>query len=315
MSRSAAPYDGLVTVSLSTDSLRFLLSIGAEPPDALIVIDDGTDADEPVSLGSWPAVVAGPRDWCDVDWSADVERTVAAAPLASTSLALLLRLRGDVEAALTTESAVYSTLQGGPEFAAWRANRGHRTRAETDGGERPVLAERFDDVLTITLNRPSVHNAYNRQIRDELTAALGVALADPDVRVVLRGNGPSFSSGGDLTEFGTAPDTATSHITRLTRSAGRMIHLLRDRIDVHLHGACMGAGIELSAFAGYVTATPDARIALPEVPLGLIPGAGGTASLPPRIGPKRTAHLALAAKPIDAATALEWGLIDAIEPR
>jgi Enoyl-CoA hydratase/isomerase len=287
------------------------LNTGSEPPAPFVIVEDDG---EPLRLGSWAAVVAGPGAWCDVDWSAEVEATVAAAPIASTALAMLLRLRVDIDSALMAESAVYSTLQGGPEFAAWKAGR-RLPRTPTTGQEGAIMVDRFDEVITITLNRPQVHNAYNRQMRDELTEALAAALCDPDVRVVLQGAGPSFSSGGDLTEFGTSPDTATGHITRLTRSAGRLIHRLRDRIDVHLHGACMGAGIELSAFAGHVTATADARIALPEVPFGLIPGAGGTASLPPRIGAKRTAQLALTATPIDAATALDWGLIDAITER
>jgi enoyl-CoA hydratase/carnithine racemase len=88
-------------------------------------------------------------------------------------------------------------------------------------------------------------------------------------------------------------------------------------MEAHLHGACMGAGIELAAFARRVVAAADAAIGLPEVTLGLIPGAGGTISLPRRIGRHRTALLALSGKNVDAATALEWGLVDevrAVEP-
>ncbi|HYT40119.1 MAG TPA: enoyl-CoA hydratase/isomerase family protein, partial [Acidimicrobiia bacterium] len=81
-----------------------------------------------------------------------------------------------------------------------------------------------------------------------------------------------------------------------------------------LHGACIGAGIEMAAFAGRVIAHIDAVISLPEVGLGLIPGAGGTVSLPRRIGRHRTAELALGGGPIDAPTAQKWGLVDAIDP-
>ena len=93
-----------------------------------------------------------------------------------------------------------------------------------------------------------------------------------------------------------------------------VISALADRVVVHLHGACIGSGIELPAFARRVFARPDTSIALPEVGFGLIPGAGGTISLPRRIGRHRTAQLALTATPIDVATALEWGLVDGIEP-
>jgi enoyl-CoA hydratase/carnithine racemase len=207
------------------------------------------------------------------------------------------------------ESATYSALQGGPELAAWRASRPVRVRApETD----VVRCDRDGSVLTITLDRPERHNAYSREMRDGLVAALRLALADPTLQVVLTGAGPSFSSGGDLDEFGTFPDPATAHRIRLTRSAAKLMARLGDRVEAHVHGACLGAGVELAAFAGRVVARPDARFGLPEVPLGLIPGAGGTASLPPRIGRQRTVLLALTAQPIDAETALRWGLVDEV---
>jgi enoyl-CoA hydratase/carnithine racemase len=131
--------------------------------------------------------------------------------------------------------------------------------------------------------------------------------------VHLRGSGPDYSSGGDLDEFGTFPDPATAHLIRLTASIGRVIAELADRVVVHLHGACYGSGIELPAFVTRVIAAPDARFALPELTLGLIPGAGGTVSLPRRVGRHRTAQLALGGQKIDAVTALEWGLVDQID--
>jgi enoyl-CoA hydratase/carnithine racemase len=79
-----------------------------------------------------------------------------------------------------------------------------------------------------------------------------------------------------------------------------------------MHGAAMGAGIEVPAFAHWVMAQPSTAIALPELKLGLVPGAGGTVSLPRRIGRHRTAWLALTGRVIDPKTALEWGLIDEI---
>ena len=85
------------------------------------------------------------------------------------------------------------------------------------------------------------------------------------------------------------------------------------RVTVRLHGACMGAGIELPAGAGRVIARRDAVIALPEIALGLVPGAGGTWTIPQRIGRQRTAWLALTGSSIDALTAQEWGLVDEID--
>ncbi len=70
------------------------------------------------------------------------------------------------------------------------------------------------------------------------------------VTVAIRGAGPAFCSGGDLAEFGTAPDPSTAHLVRLRHSAGQLLHDLADRVTAHIHGACVGAGIELPAFAG-----------------------------------------------------------------
>ncbi len=153
-------------------------------------------------------------------------------------------------------------------------------------------------------------------MRDAVTEALTLAIVDDTItQVRLRGAGPSFCSGGDLDEFGLFLDPATAHVSRLTRSPARLAHLLRDRLVVELHGACMGAGIELPAFAGTVIAARDTVISLPELVVGLIPGAGGTVSIPRRIGRHRTALLALTAARIDAATAHAWALIDVIDDR
>jgi Enoyl-CoA hydratase/isomerase len=226
----------------------------------------------------------------DVDEMLD---RIVNAPLAARSLAVLLRsIEGvPVEAGLAMESAVYSTLQAGPEFAVWRSSASRS--ADTDD-RVTVLLDRDVDDLVITLDRPARHNAISTRLRDELAAALAVPLSDHSIRsVFLRGNGPSFCSGGDLDEFGSRPDPATAHVTRLARSPARMIDALGDRITVDVDGATMGGGVEMAAFARRVRAAPDTRIALPEIGLGLIPGAGGTVSLSRRIGRQRTAALAL----------------------
>jgi enoyl-CoA hydratase/carnithine racemase len=81
---------------------------------------------------------------------------------------------------------------------------------------------------------------------------------------------------------------------------------------VEVHGACVGAGVELPAIAAPLRAREDARVLQPELSMGLVPGAGGTVSLPRRIGRQRTGWLALSGARIDARTALRWGLVDAI---
>jgi enoyl-CoA hydratase/carnithine racemase len=172
-----------------------------------------------------------------------------------------------------------------------------------------------DGLLLITLNRPERRNAYGRQLRDALADALRVALYDPGVtRLVLDGAGPCFSSGGDLDEFGTAPDLVTAHFVRTQAGAALLLHAVRDRAEVRVHGPCVGAGVELPAFAATVVAAADTTFTLPEVGMGLIPGAGGTVSLPRRIGRWRTLYLALTGHRLDASTALDWGLVDRLAP-
>jgi len=239
---------------------------------------------------------------------------VSRSPLACLALVQLLRHSEglSIHEGLIAESLVYSTLQSGPEFGAWLASRTAKRRGPAPSGPA-VLVERCGTRLEITLNRPEKHNAFSAEMRDALCEALQIALADPSLlEIALRGERPTFCSGGDLDEFGSLPDPATAHVIRSTRNPARLLAACAARVHAELHGACLGAGIELPAFAGRIAAWPDTSFRLPEVAMGLVPGAGGTVSLPRRIGRQRTAWLALSALPIDADTALRWGLIDEI---
>lgn len=239
----------------------------------------------------------------------------AANPVAAATLARVLRVSVDldVDDALEVESLAYSMLLAGAEFRRWLTGRpapSPRPAPESD----VVLSERSGGVLRVTLNRPHVHNAFNAAMRDALIESFTVAAADWSVgTIALDGNGPSFCSGGDLSEFGSADDPARAHLVRTARSVGAAMHRLRDRLTVNVHGSCLGAGVELPAFARRVVASPDTTFRLPELGMGLIPGAGGTVSLPRRIGPARTLLLALSDLPLAADDALRWGLVDAIE--
>jgi len=244
---------------------------------------------------------------------AAISTALESSPVAGTALALLLRGTSalGVPAGLVAESATYSALQEGAEFRRWRASR--PTRSPEPETER-VRVERSDGELRVVLARPARRNAVDWRMRDALVAALAQAAAETGVRVVLDADGPDFCAGGDLDEFGSRPDPALAHLIRLTRSPARLLHQLGGRTTAYLHGACLGAGIELPAFAARVCATEDTRIGLPEIALGLVPGAGGTVSLQRRIGRWRTAYLALTGQTMDARLALQWGLVDSIEP-
>ncbi|MEE2853235.1 MAG: enoyl-CoA hydratase/isomerase family protein [Actinomycetota bacterium] len=220
--------------------------------------------------------------------------------------------RGSTLAGVTTESLAYSTLQAGPEFARWLRERGPVRMPEIPD---PVRATRDGDVVRIAFNRPQRHNAFSTDARAALLEALTVAQLDPSVTgIVLSGNGPSFCSGGDLAEFGTFADPASAHLARTRHSPALALDALATRLGracrAEVHGRVMGSGLEMAAFCGWVTARNDAMFGLPELALGLLPGAGGTVSVTRRIGRWRTAYLVLSGRTVDAETALAWGLVD-----
>jgi len=296
---SAAPSQGAL------DAARAALARLAAPSVAL----------HPAAAAPHGASLAGAFDVL-LDAEVDLVRIAQVTreqPLASLALVQLLRMGGqlDVTQALVAESFTYSTLQSGPEFARWLDGRPPPPAAARGDGEA-VRAERWNDTLVVTLSRPERHNAFGRTMRDGLCAALAIARADPELEVVVRGRGPSFCSGGDLDEFGSLADPASAHALRATRNAAQAVADLADRIRFEVHGACIGAGVELPAFASRVVAAEDACFELPELRFGLVPGAGGTVSLPRRIGRQRTAWLALTGRRIDAPTAQQWGLVDEI---
>ncbi len=219
---------------------------------------------------------------------------------------------GPTLAAVVTESLAYSTLQSGPEFARWLTERGPARMPEIAD---PVQAHRDGDTLRISLNRPQRHNAFSTDARAALLEALAVAQLDPSVAgIVLSGNGPSFCSGGDLAEFGTFADPASAHLARTRHSPALVLDALRARLGracrAEVHGRVLGSGLEMAAFCGSIAARDDSLFALPELSLGLIPGAGGTVSVTRRIGRWRAAYLVLSGRTIDADTALAWGLVD-----
>lgn len=214
--------------------------------------------------------------------------------------------------AIVTESLAYSTLQSGPEFARWLAERGPASPSVIAD---PVLADRDGGTLRIMFNRPQRHNAFSTDARALLLEALTVAQLDDTVdEVVLGGSGPSFCSGGDLAEFGTFADPASAHLARTRHSPALALDALTRRLGrrcrAEIHGRVLGSGLEMAAFCGWVSCHPDAVLGLPELALGLIPGAGGTLSVTRRIGRWRTAYLVLSGRTVDPVTALDWGLVD-----
>lgn len=263
-----------------------------------------------------------PPGWVEVeDPEAELARLgqeIRHSPEASVLLAQVLRMGEALgaEDALLAESLAYSALQSGPVFTSWLGERRRATPKARDEADPAVLVERRGDRLVLTLNRPQVRNAVDVRLRDALAESLALACADPSISdVELRGAGPDFSSGGDLDTFGTLPDPVTAHLARTVRSPARLLARLGGRVTAHVHGACVGAGVELAAFAGTVVAAPGTSFRLPEVSMGLVPGSGGTVSLPRRIGRHRTAWLGLGGAALDVGDAARWGLVDDLAGR
>jgi enoyl-CoA hydratase/carnithine racemase len=215
--------------------------------------------------------------------------------------------------ALATESLTYSVLLFSEQFREWRE---HHPPVAPSRDEAPrVELSRSEGLWTIALNRPARHNAFDARMREELCDALDVIASEPPAPVVLLGHGPSFCSGGDLDEFGTASSPVSAHLVRGGRSVARRLQRLQLALVAAVHGHCIGAGVEFAAFAGRVVAEATATFALPEMELGLNLGAGGSVSVPRRIGRQRTLEALMRGAPIDAPTALDWGLVDElVEP-
>jgi hypothetical protein len=265
------------------------------------------------------ADLAASRPWVGV---ASVDEAVTgllerveAQPVAAGVAAQVLRASPQLtfDDALAMESLAYSMLLAAGGFAAWRAETAVRIREEP--AIPRVLVDVDAGIIRLRLNRPDRRNAFDAAMRDDLCEALALTADHPDrLRVELSGAGPALSAGGDLDEFGAAADVGEAHLIRTLRSPARLLYALRDRATARLHGACVGAGIEVPAAAGRVVARPGAYFRLPEVSMGLIPGAGGTATIPRRIGRQRACWMAIAGADVDVKTALAWGLIDAVEP-
>lgn len=277
----------------------------ARQPIPIVGLDSNASGNRAAAL--MDIVVADP------DMLEMVTTAIAANPRASAVLVQVLRasLALNISQALSMESLAYATLQGGEEFRRWLAAQPARTPKQPDGS--PVLVERRDNHIDITLNHPANRNALSAPLRDGLADACRLVAVDASIETVeVRGNGPVFCAGGDLAEFGSVTDLSVAHETRMTRMPAQYIALAADRYTFRLHGACIGAGIEMPAFAKQLVATADTIFRLPEVAMGLIPGAGGCVSIPRRIGRQRTALMAVTGMDVTAETALAWGLIDAI---
>ena len=312
----------LEEVRAAIDSVDFdrlvIDGIAAAAGVPAVIVDVGDDPADDVgaALAALPVVAialgAGGGSWdLALDDPDPALEGLQANPQASVVAAQTLRLgpRLSLGDALLAESLAYATLQAGAEHAGWLSGRGRRTRRDLDQPRIDVSDD--GSSVTVTLNRPRLLNLFDAAMRDELVDVLKALAAGADGRpVVITGAGGNFCAGGDPAEFGTVQDPATAHLIRSRANAAPWMAAIAGRATARIEGACVGAGIELAAFCATVTATERARFRLPELSMGLIPGAGGTVSIPARIGRQRTLAWLLTDTEIDAHEARRWGLID-----
>ena len=167
-----------------------------------------------------------------------------------------------------------------------------------------VSTQVIDDILVVLVNNPPV-NALSWHVRQGIQDGMEKGLADPSIKaIVLRCEGSTFIAGADITEFGKpaqGPDF---------NAVLNMIEMAAKPVVGAIHGTALGGGLETAMVCHYRIAVPSAKLGVPEVKLGLLPGAGGTQRLPRIVGIEAAATMCSLGEPVAATKALAMGLVD-----
>ena len=179
---------------------------------------------------------------------------------------------------------------------------------DVNANDNVVSTAREGAVAVLTLQSGPV-NALGSALRQGILAAVEAAEADAAVKaIVLIGGGRMFSAGADITEFG-KPQSGISLPDLLNR-----IEASTKPVVAAIHGNALGGGLETALACHYRVAVPSAKVGLPEVKLGILPGAGGTQRLPRVVGPRKALDVIVGGSPIGAKAAAAMGLIDELAP-
>jgi enoyl-CoA hydratase/carnithine racemase len=184
-------------------------------------------------------------------------------------------------------------------------------------GFETILYEKKERIAYVTLNRPKALNAYSVQMRDDLYEVLRAIKDDDEVRVaIIKGAGDkAFCAGADLTEFLTAPSAIEARQIRFRRDLWKLFLSIPQPLIAAVHGYVLGSGMEIAACCDIRVASEDAVFGLPEVGLGIIPGAGGTQTIPRLIGVSRSLEMLLTNRWIPAEEAHGFGLVNKVVPK
>ena len=177
-----------------------------------------------------------------------------------------------------------------------------------------ILFEVHEKIATITFNRPSVLNALNRELIDELWDAFDAVSVDDAVRVlVLTGAGPkSFMAGADITELAKASPLQAKSLTERVHALFLKLEALPQPVIAAVNGFALGAGCEAALACDFIYASETAKFGLPEITLGLIPGYGGTQRLPRLVGKNLAKEMVFTGRFISAAEAEARGIVNQV---
>ena len=176
----------------------------------------------------------------------------------------------------------------------------------------PVLTELVDGVAIVSFNRPERHNAISNEVSRFWRDAMVWAIGSEEVRCILIcGEGPSFSSGRDTTELGTRSSGQTDHGFVKSAQDLRIATLEAAKpVVAAVQGYAIGGACEIALSADIRVAADDLQMGMPEVRFGLVADTGATQLITMLAGPARAKWMLMSGERIDAATALDWGLVD-----
>ena len=180
---------------------------------------------------------------------------------------------------------------------------------------KTILVEKKEGIGYLTLNRPEVRNAFNQEMIDEIRDALRLIDRDEETRVlIITGAGKAFQAGADIAELSIMKPMELLRWNEGVVRINAALEKLRQPVIAAINGAAMGGGMELAISCTLRVIAESAKMALPEVKLGIIPGTGGTQRLPRLIGKGRAAELVLTGGILDAAEAHRIGLVNKVVP-
>ncbi|MGN6095598.1 MAG: enoyl-CoA hydratase/isomerase family protein [Bosea sp. (in: a-proteobacteria)] len=173
--------------------------------------------------------------------------------------------------------------------------------------------ERRGSVALLTFARPDQLNAMSGAMVEEILAAIATAADDPAIRaLVLRGAGGNFMAGADIKAYATQSAEA---FRDFQESAGRVygaLEALPKPVIAAVEGYALGGGFEIALSADLIVTHPEAKLGLPEVKLGLVPGGGGTQRLARKLGPNRAAELLMTGRFASAQEMADWGVVNRV---